>query len=195
MRRSSQSPSPDQGLLMLFYRAVLPLSRKTLVFVAGTIRRHRASIGSVWRKLNPTSFVSKGPRWCAARTSYLPLVVRSLKPPQRTSGWCAAAADREAGPAVPLPVSTNRQTSLGVAAVSRRLPFPAGLVSKSVSRCALWPADSESCACAQAPSWMSPEVARASQISVQPRHRRGGSGRRGRRPGWCRRCRPPAMEQ
>jgi hypothetical protein len=38
---------------MLFYRAVLPLSRKTLVFVAGTIRRHRASIGSVWRKLNP----------------------------------------------------------------------------------------------------------------------------------------------
>ena len=27
---------------MLFYRAVLPLSRKTLVFVAGIIRRHRA---------------------------------------------------------------------------------------------------------------------------------------------------------
>ncbi len=38
---------------MPFYRAVLPLSRKTLVFVAGIIRRHRASIGSVWRKLNP----------------------------------------------------------------------------------------------------------------------------------------------
>jgi hypothetical protein len=38
---------------MLFYRAVLPLSRKTLVLVAGIIRRHRASIGSVWRKLNP----------------------------------------------------------------------------------------------------------------------------------------------
>jgi hypothetical protein len=38
---------------MLFYRAALPLSRKALTFVAGIIRRHRASIGSLWRKLNP----------------------------------------------------------------------------------------------------------------------------------------------
>ena len=38
---------------MLFYRAALPLSRQTLTFVAGIIRRHRASIGSLWRKLNP----------------------------------------------------------------------------------------------------------------------------------------------
>jgi hypothetical protein len=38
---------------MLFYRAALPLSRKTLHFVAGIIRRHRACIGSLWRKLNP----------------------------------------------------------------------------------------------------------------------------------------------
>ena len=38
---------------MLFYRAALPLSRQTLSFVAGVIRRHRASIGSLWRKLNP----------------------------------------------------------------------------------------------------------------------------------------------
>jgi hypothetical protein len=38
---------------VLFYRAALPLSRKTLTFVAGIIRRHRASIGSPWRKLNP----------------------------------------------------------------------------------------------------------------------------------------------
>src|SRR5579859_5248773 len=38
---------------MLFYRAALPLSRKTLDFVAGVIRRHRAAIGSLWRKLNP----------------------------------------------------------------------------------------------------------------------------------------------
>jgi len=37
---------------MLFYRAALPLSRKTLTFVSGIIRRHRASIGSLWRKLN-----------------------------------------------------------------------------------------------------------------------------------------------
>jgi hypothetical protein len=38
---------------MSFYRAALPLSSKTLNFVAGIIRRHRASIGSLWRKLNP----------------------------------------------------------------------------------------------------------------------------------------------
>ena len=38
---------------MLFYRAALPLSSRTLTFVAGIIRRYRAAIGSVWRKLNP----------------------------------------------------------------------------------------------------------------------------------------------
>jgi hypothetical protein len=38
---------------VLFYRAALPLSSRTLNYVAGITRRHRASIGSVWRKLNP----------------------------------------------------------------------------------------------------------------------------------------------
>src|SRR6202020_1028394 len=38
---------------MLFYRAALPLSRQTLSYVAGVIRRHRAAIGSCWRKLDP----------------------------------------------------------------------------------------------------------------------------------------------
>ena len=38
---------------MLFYRAALPLSSRTLTYVAGVIRRHRAAIGSCWRKLNP----------------------------------------------------------------------------------------------------------------------------------------------
>jgi hypothetical protein len=38
---------------MLFYRAALPLSSKTLTFVSGLIRRHRKSIGSCRRKLNP----------------------------------------------------------------------------------------------------------------------------------------------
>jgi hypothetical protein len=38
---------------MLFYRAALPLSAQTLSYVAGAIRRHRAAIGSCWRKLNP----------------------------------------------------------------------------------------------------------------------------------------------
>jgi len=38
---------------MLLYRAALPLSSRTLTYVAGIIGRHRASIGSGWRKLNP----------------------------------------------------------------------------------------------------------------------------------------------
>ena len=38
---------------MLFYRAALPLSSKTLNYAARIIRRHRASIGSPWRALNP----------------------------------------------------------------------------------------------------------------------------------------------
>lgn len=31
----------------------LPLSSRTLTYVSGIIRRHRASIGLCWRKLNP----------------------------------------------------------------------------------------------------------------------------------------------
>ncbi|AYF78460.1 hypothetical protein D7D52_36745 [Nocardia yunnanensis] len=38
---------------MLFYRSALPLSRQTLHFVAGLIRRYRRAIGSAWRKLDP----------------------------------------------------------------------------------------------------------------------------------------------
>jgi DDE superfamily endonuclease/Helix-turn-helix of DDE superfamily endonuclease len=38
---------------VLFYRAALPLSRKTLNYVAGVIRRHLKAIGSRWLKLNP----------------------------------------------------------------------------------------------------------------------------------------------
>ena len=38
---------------MLFYPAALPLSRQTLTYTAGLIRRHRRRIGSPWRKLNP----------------------------------------------------------------------------------------------------------------------------------------------
>ena len=38
---------------MLFYRAALPLSRSTLDYLAGVVRRHRKKIGSCWRKLSP----------------------------------------------------------------------------------------------------------------------------------------------
>jgi hypothetical protein len=53
LRQSTKIHTQDQGLQLLFCRAALPLSGKTLSFVAGIIRRHRASIGSLWRKLNP----------------------------------------------------------------------------------------------------------------------------------------------
>src|SRR5215471_10907713 len=42
-----------QGASMLFYPAALPLSARTLSYVAGVIRRHRRQIGSAWRKLTP----------------------------------------------------------------------------------------------------------------------------------------------
>jgi len=38
---------------VLFYRAALPLSSKTLTFVAGIISRARKALRSRWRKLNP----------------------------------------------------------------------------------------------------------------------------------------------
>jgi hypothetical protein len=48
-----QNSTQYQGLQLLFYRAALPLSSRTLSFTAGVIRRHRKSIGSCWRKLTP----------------------------------------------------------------------------------------------------------------------------------------------
>jgi Helix-turn-helix of DDE superfamily endonuclease len=50
---AGQDPLLSVGASTLFHRAALPLSRKTLTFVARLIRRHRARIGSLWRKLNP----------------------------------------------------------------------------------------------------------------------------------------------
>ncbi|MFG2085309.1 MULTISPECIES: transposase family protein [unclassified Spirillospora] len=38
---------------MLFYRAAVDLSRSTLNYLAGLIRRRRKTIGSAWRLLNP----------------------------------------------------------------------------------------------------------------------------------------------
>jgi hypothetical protein len=38
---------------MLFYRAAVDLSHQTLNYVAGVVRRHRKSMRSVWRRLNP----------------------------------------------------------------------------------------------------------------------------------------------
>jgi len=53
MTRSTKIRICHQGASMLFYPAALLLSRQTLTYTAGVIRRHRARIGSPWRKLNP----------------------------------------------------------------------------------------------------------------------------------------------
>jgi hypothetical protein len=53
LRQSTKIHTQYQGLQLLFYRAALPLSRKTLNYVTGLIRRHRKSVGSRRRKLNP----------------------------------------------------------------------------------------------------------------------------------------------
>src|SRR5215472_18307338 len=53
MRRSTKIFFSAGGLPVLFYRAALRLSRQALICAAGIIRRHRATTGSAWRKLNP----------------------------------------------------------------------------------------------------------------------------------------------
>jgi hypothetical protein len=53
MTRSTKIYICHRGASMLFYPAALPLSRHTLNYTAGVIRRHRAQIGSCWRKLTP----------------------------------------------------------------------------------------------------------------------------------------------
>jgi hypothetical protein len=53
MKRSTKIRICHQGASMLFYPAALPLSARTLTYVAGVIRRHRRKIGSCWRKLSP----------------------------------------------------------------------------------------------------------------------------------------------
>src|SRR5689334_8771052 len=54
MTRSTKIRIFRQGASMLFCPAALPLSRQTLIYTAGILRRHRAQIGSPWRKLTPS---------------------------------------------------------------------------------------------------------------------------------------------
>jgi hypothetical protein len=44
---------PLQAILLLFCRAALPLSRPTLMYAAGLVRRHRKKIRSHGRLLKP----------------------------------------------------------------------------------------------------------------------------------------------
>jgi Helix-turn-helix of DDE superfamily endonuclease len=53
MTRSTKIRVVRRGASMLFCPASLPLSRQTLTYVTGIIRRHRQQIDSPWRKLAP----------------------------------------------------------------------------------------------------------------------------------------------
>jgi hypothetical protein len=53
VKRSTKIRIRYRGASMLFYPAALPLSARTLSYVAGLIRRHRKNTGSCWRKLSP----------------------------------------------------------------------------------------------------------------------------------------------
>jgi len=76
LRQSTKTTLTTRGF-SAFYRAALPLSSKTLNYAARIVRRHRASIGSLWRKLNPGSRRSsswstcvkarRSPRWRPVR--------------------------------------------------------------------------------------------------------------------------------
>jgi hypothetical protein len=60
MTRSAKIRIFRRGASMLFYPAALPLSRQTLTYTAGIIRRHREQIGSCWRKLTPAQQAPAG---------------------------------------------------------------------------------------------------------------------------------------
>ncbi|AWS43662.1 hypothetical protein DKM19_22150 [Streptosporangium sp. 'caverna'] len=46
-------PVTTRSFRCCFYRAAVDVSRSTLNYVAGLIRRRRKAIGSIWRRLNP----------------------------------------------------------------------------------------------------------------------------------------------
>ena len=90
---------------MLFCPAALPLSRQTLTYTAGIIRRHRRQIGSPWRKLNPgqqallvLAYLRKGDTF-AELAAVVGMTRRNRTGPQWLLPPGAAAGRRHALPA------------------------------------------------------------------------------------------------
>jgi hypothetical protein len=80
MRHARRPGRPP--LFMLFYRAALPLSSKTLNFTAGIIRRHRKEIGSPWRALEPHQQGLLDPRPDRPRRKGQALLFRQAQAPR-----------------------------------------------------------------------------------------------------------------
>jgi hypothetical protein len=77
MTRATKIRIFRRGASMLFYPAALPLSRHTLTYVTGIIRRHRRQIGSPWRKLSPAhqallvlTYMRKGETYAELATGF-----------------------------------------------------------------------------------------------------------------------------
>src|ERR1700759_849646 len=97
---------------MLFYRAALPLSSRTLTFVAGAIRRHRAAIGSPWRKLNPgqqallvLAYLRKGDTFAELAAGFAVGTATAWRPGRRS---CAPRSGTRSRPGTPTSSWTAR---------------------------------------------------------------------------------------
>ena len=114
---------------MLFYRAALPLSSRTLNFVAGVIRRHRRSIGSRWRKLSPGRqallvmvYLKKGETYPDLAAGFGVGTATAWRwtcsrPGPRS---CARRSGTRKGQVTPMSLSTGRSSrSTGLPAISR----------------------------------------------------------------------------
>ena len=84
---------------MLFYRAALPLSRRTLNLAARTIRAHRNRTGSRWRRLNPSQqallvlvHLRKGETFAQAATGFEVGITPAWRYVRETTALLAAQA-------------------------------------------------------------------------------------------------------
>jgi hypothetical protein len=86
---------------MLFYRAALPLSSRTLNFVAGVIGRHLAAINSPWRKLAPArqallvlAYLRKGETFAGLAAGFEVSVTTAWRYVNDVTGLLAARASK-----------------------------------------------------------------------------------------------------
>ena len=135
---------------MLFYRAALPLSPATLTYAAGIIRRHRKSIGSRWRRLNPgkqallvLAYLRKGETFAQLAAGFAVGTTTAWRYVEETVALLAARAPklRKYGSVISLWVEFGGESALVVAAAGVALvePAPVGPVVDVVDGAQLGP--------------------------------------------------------
>jgi hypothetical protein len=107
---------------VLFYPAALPLSRQTLDYTAGIIRRHRRQVGSPWRKLGAgrqallvLAYLRKGETFAELAAGFgvgtataWRYVTETVAPLAARSRSCAGRWNGPGGPGTPTWSSTAR---------------------------------------------------------------------------------------